>query len=68
MSPLEQVPDGGAVLVRTLRAEDAAMVVAAFAAQGWHKPEAQYTRYLAESGQGRRVVLLAERAGEFAVM
>jgi ribosomal protein S18 acetylase RimI-like enzyme len=66
MSVPEQAPERGTVLVRTMRAEDAAMVAAAFAAQGWYKPVEQYTRYLEESAQGRRVVLLAERGGEFA--
>jgi GNAT superfamily N-acetyltransferase len=49
-----------------MMAKDAAVVAAAFAAQGWNKPEEQYRRYLAESAQGLRVVLLAERGGEFA--
>jgi ribosomal protein S18 acetylase RimI-like enzyme len=66
MSPLEQASGCDTVLVRTMRAEDSAAVAAAFAAQGWHKPEAQYTRYLDESARKRRDVLLAERAGEFA--
>lgn len=66
MSLQEQAPERGNVLVRMMRAEDVATVATAFAAQGWHKPAAQYTRYLEESGQGRREVLLAERAGAFA--
>lgn len=60
------VQDSGLVRVRTLAAADVAPIAAAFAAQGWHKPQEQYTRYLEESDQGRRVVLLAERGGEFA--
>jgi ribosomal protein S18 acetylase RimI-like enzyme len=66
MSLQEIVSGRGTVLVRTMRAEDAAAVAAAFAAQGWYKPVEQYTRYLAESAQGQRVVLLAEHVGEFA--
>jgi GNAT superfamily N-acetyltransferase len=60
------VQDTGVVRVRTMAAADVALVAAAFAAQGWHKPQEQYRRYLEESDRGRRVVLLAERAGEFA--
>lgn len=60
------VQDSGLVRVREMAAADTALVAAAFAAQGWHKPQAQYVRYLEESDQGRRVVLLAERGGEFA--
>lgn len=60
------VEDGGLVRVRMMVAADTALVAAAFAAQGWHKPQEQYRRYLEESDQGRRVVLLAERDGEFA--
>ncbi len=66
MSLQEHVSGRGTVLVRTMQAEDTAVVAAAFAAQGWHKPVEQYTRYLEESVQGQRVVLLAEHAGEFA--
>jgi ribosomal protein S18 acetylase RimI-like enzyme len=66
MSLQEQAPGRDTVLVRTMRAEDVPTVAAAFAAQGWHKPEAQYVRYLEEGAQGQRVILLAERAGEFA--
>ena len=60
------VQDSGLVRVRMMAAADVALVAAAFAAQGWHKPQEQYRRYLEESAEGRRVVLLAERGGEFA--
>lgn len=54
------------VRVRLMATADVASVAAAFAAQGWYKPQEQYMRYLEESDQGQRVVLLAERGGEFA--
>ena len=66
MSLPEQASGRDTVVVRMMRADDAGPVAAAFAAQGWHKPVEQYTRYLEESAQAQRVVLLAERAGEFA--
>lgn len=60
------VPEHVLVRVRLMANADVAPVAAAFAAQGWHKPQEQYRRYLEESAEGRRVVLLAERGGEFA--
>jgi GNAT superfamily N-acetyltransferase len=54
------------IALRLLAAEDIEPVVRAFQAQGWHKPQEQYVRYLAESEQGARTVLLADYAGEFA--
>ncbi len=66
MSGQGRDPGRSTVQVRTLAAADVAPIAAAFAAQGWDKPQAQYRRYLEESSQGRRVVLLAEGDGEFA--
>lgn len=66
MSGQERDPGRNPVHVRTMVAEDVAPIATAFAAQGWDKPQAQYTRYLEESTQGQRVVLLAEHDGEFA--
>lgn len=54
------------VSVRMMVEEDIVTIVRAFAAQGWDKPAQQYRRYLAECGQGLRVVLLAEHQCEFA--
>ena len=51
--------------IRSLRSEDAAVIAAAFAAQGWNKPAAQYERYYAEQYAGERDVLVAEVAGVF---
>jgi len=42
------------------------MIAAAFAAQGWVKPQAQYESYLADQEAGRRVVLIREVNGLFA--
>jgi GNAT superfamily N-acetyltransferase len=51
--------------IRLLQAEDCAVISSAFAAQGWHKPIDQYQRYWQECGQGARLVLVAEYAGDF---
>jgi GNAT superfamily N-acetyltransferase len=53
------------VLIREMAPQDIDGVVAAFAAQGWDKPQAQYQRYLDESRQGLRTVLLAEYEEHF---
>jgi GNAT superfamily N-acetyltransferase len=58
--------NGAAVCIRMMVEEDIAPIVREFAAQGWDKPERQYKRYLEESRQGGRVVLVAKRQGEFA--
>jgi len=58
--------DGGVVRLRPLRDEDADVIDAAFAAQGWHKPAGQYARYFAEQNAGERDVLVAEVDGRFA--
>ncbi len=55
-----------ALTVRPLRDADADMIAAAFAAQGWNKPAAQYRSYYAEQCAGERQVLIAEINGEFA--
>jgi GNAT superfamily N-acetyltransferase len=52
--------------LRPLRAGDAPIFEAAFAAQGWSKPASQYKRYFAEQEAGSRVVVVAEVDGEFA--
>lgn len=54
------------VTLRALQAEDAEPIAAAFAAQGWRKPAAQYRDYLREQEAGARDVLVAEVDGEFA--
>ena len=54
------------VTLRALRAEDAEPIAAAFAAQGWHKPAAQYVAYLRQQEAGTRDVLVAEVNGDFA--
>lgn len=55
-----------AVTLRALHAEDAESIAAAFAAQGWRKPAAQYRDYLRQQEAGVRDVLVAEVAGDFA--
>ncbi len=57
--------EADALTIRALRRDDAAVIAAAFAAQGWHKPAAQYERYYAEQDAGERDVLVAEVAGVF---
>ena len=52
--------------LRQLTLPDCPLIAAAFAAQGWHKPEDQYQRYWQESRRHERDVLLAEYGGEFA--
>ena len=55
------------LVLRPLRSEDIAEVVAAFAALGWGgKLEAQYERYLAEHGARTRVTRFAFADGAFA--
>lgn len=54
-----------APVLRELVAADAPVIAAAFAAQGWEKPEAQYRRYFAEQAEGVRLVLVAEVEGAF---
>ena len=54
------------VTIRPLEEEDCAALARAFAAQGWHKPEEQYRRYLGEQQQGLRQVLVALWQGELA--
>jgi ribosomal protein S18 acetylase RimI-like enzyme len=55
-----------ALTIRPLRGDDADMIAASFAAQGWNKPAAQYGRYYAEQCTGEREVLIAELDGAFA--
>jgi len=53
-------------LIREMNEGDSAVMVVAFAAQGWNKPLRQYQRYWQESLEGKRLILLAERSGQFA--
>ena len=52
--------------IRTLHADDAPIIAAAFQAMGWNKPESQYRGYLVEQSAGDRVVLVALRGADFA--
>lgn len=52
--------------VGPLRETDPPILEAAFAAQGWTKPAAQYVRYLEAQSAGERAVLVARLEGEFA--
>lgn len=54
------------LLIRPATETDPERISAAFAAQGWDKPAAQYRRYLQEQSDGLRAVFVAEYAGEFA--
>ena len=53
-------------MIRQLSSADSPDFEAAFSAQGWRKPAAQYEKYLAEQERGERSVLVAEIGGEFA--
>jgi GNAT superfamily N-acetyltransferase len=44
--------------IRLLEKRDVEPIAAAFAALGWHKPAAQYERYLAEQDAGQRTVFV----------
>lgn len=52
--------------IRAIDEHDSAVISQAFADQGWHKPVSQYQRYVRESRDGTRAVLIAERDGQFA--
>jgi GNAT superfamily N-acetyltransferase len=54
------------LLIRPLAKDDPERICAAFTAQGWDKPAAQYVDYLQQSREGKRAVLLAESDGDFA--
>ena len=54
------------LILRAIQKEDPELITAAFKAQGWNKPLAQYRRYLAYQRIGTRDVIIAELAGEFA--
>ena len=54
------------LIIRTIQKEDPEVITAAFKAQGWNKPLAQYRRYLDYQRAGARDVIIAELAGEFA--
>lgn len=49
--------------IRDMIEADAAALAQAFAAQGWHKPQAQFETYLAEQRTGTRTVVVAESGG-----
>jgi hypothetical protein len=54
------------IAIREMLESDPPIIASAFSAQGWKKPLSHYLRYWQESTQGRRLILLAEHAGEFA--
>ena len=56
----------GDVSIQLLTAGDVPAIAAAFAALGWHKPAAQYERYLAEQRRGEREVAVAWKGDAFA--
>jgi GNAT superfamily N-acetyltransferase len=53
-------------VIRTMDESDPETISAAFTALGWHKPVAQYQRYLAEQEEGQRLAFVAEWRGRFA--
>lgn len=54
------------ITLREIQASDCSVISAAFHQQGWDKPVAQYERYVQFQERGKRAVILAEWAGEFA--
>lgn len=54
------------ILVRELIETDCEIISRAFATQGWNKPLSKYLRYLEESIEGRRTILVAEYQNQFA--
>jgi len=56
----------GEINIRRLSLKDCSVISAAFAKQDWNKPVEQFERYLDESSDKERDILLAEVNGEFA--
>lgn len=54
------------VSIRDMEEGDAPVISAAFVAQGWDKPVAQYRRYWSEHSAGERRVLIADVGDAFA--
>lgn len=54
------------VNIRELAADDCRPIAEAFALQGWHRPNTQYSRYLDEQRAGQRTVLVAFRDSDVA--
>jgi ribosomal protein S18 acetylase RimI-like enzyme len=54
------------ILIRGLIEDDCEIISKAFAAQNWHKPQAQYEKYFREQREGKRAVLTALFENEFA--
>jgi GNAT superfamily N-acetyltransferase len=54
------------ITIHEMQESDAPIISAAFTAQGWDKPVAQYRHYWQDSLAGKRLILLAKYAGEFA--
>ena len=57
---------GKNIEIRNLTERDCEIISKSFSTQGWNKPTSQYQDYLAESKQGKRVVLVAEKDSTFA--
>jgi GNAT superfamily N-acetyltransferase len=53
------------LLIRPLTGSDCERISAAFTAQGWDKPAAQFHRYLQEQSDGARAVFVAVSDGQF---
>ena len=54
------------LILRKIRKEDCEKISAAFKDQGWDKPVAQYKRYLKYQDEGKKDVIIASLADEFA--
>jgi ribosomal protein S18 acetylase RimI-like enzyme len=52
--------------IREMTGKDCPIIAEAFTAQGWNKPVSQFLRYWQESLEQKRLILLAESAGQFA--
>ena len=54
------------IITRKLQNEDPEIISSAFQKINWHKPVEQYTKYLLEQQEGKRLVLIALVNQEFA--
>ena len=54
------------IVLRALQKDDCVKISMEFKAQGWNKPESQFSKYYQSQTEGKRDVILAEVHGAFA--